>query len=201
MWILLYPILYLNKFVFLFFITICTCCNAIAQRFSVKIIDKPNYTINQKKYDTASPLTWADFKKLMPDTMAYAALTVTNIHSGYSMKHKGNEMQVIFTTQLYFDRSKSVKTNKGMQYDVVLKHEQVHFDIAYYHYTLLKKELAITTFTKDNYKSLFYAVVDKHSKNSVAMQAAYDTETNHSLIEEKQKEWNEKVKELLLSLY
>jgi hypothetical protein len=74
-----------------------------------------------------------------------------------------------------------------------LLHEQHHFDItrigAQNFLTMVQK----AHFTKDNYTELLSSLFDEAHEQTTAMQKQYDNETNHSINELKQVEWNDKI--------
>lgn len=78
--------------------------------------------------------------------------------------------------------------------DVVLNHEQIHFDIAELYARKIRK--SITKFIEENEEcdlqgiaDIYYRLIDEHQK----MQFLYDEETKHSINFEKQKEWDKKI--------
>jgi hypothetical protein len=82
----------------------------------------------------------------------------------------------------------------------LLVHEQLHFDIAEYYKRLLVKEILSQYFTQANIEEKVNAIWGLISRLSKDTNELYDLDTNHSTIEEKQKEWGKKVRKMLKSV-
>jgi|ERR1035437_10752020 hypothetical protein len=144
--------------------------------------DKINWSKNTK-------LTWDDFKEPVPNTQTS---TVAYTNSGYSYKLSYNEDSATFIIECYFDKTKSwVKKDKANDY--ILKHEQVHFDITYTNSLRLRKALKEHRFTLQNISADINKIVNTSYDDNFKEQELYDSETNHSIIKEKQEEWNKKI--------
>ncbi len=139
-------------------------------------------------------LTWTDFKG-KPGGHAHHALTAYEI--GFNVSMKGNDIQ--FEVTCDFPKYKSwVKPGKANP--KLLKHEQLHFDIAEIHARKLRKELQATHITLQNLERKADELYQSNWDKLNSMQNAYDRETDHSIIVVKQKEWEERVAVLLKEL-
>ncbi len=136
-------------------------------------------------------LTWADFKGKPDKLNPAAALTYTDIKIGASYIDGKVTVQV----QNFFDTKLSWSKNKTSA--PLLAHEQAHFDITeIYTRKILVKLNAIAS-----EETIRNGTLNKESsillKEWKSFQKKYDDETNHGIIANKQKEWEEKVAALL----
>jgi hypothetical protein len=142
------------------------------------------------------PLTWADFKgKIDPANKLEAAATCTQLIVTPDNQCKDSIKYFVYAQAV---KTKSWKLKKEDS-DYMLKHEQTHFDIAELFARKLRKELAETAFTTKTLNSQIEKLFNKYFKLLEEEQKKYDKETNHSIIKEKQEEWNNKIKEDLNS--
>lgn len=156
--------------------------------------------IGSAKYNTfytwsaERKLTWADFQGDIEPNAQEAAMTASSVEFGYGMK--ANKISWIVTAK-YFPEISWSKKNK--QTDYILKHEQLHFDITELYARLLRQRL------KENIKTAKdYSKIKAISKQTLSEwnkeQNDYDKETNHSMNEKIQAEWNANVQERLDAL-
>jgi hypothetical protein len=185
---------------FLVLVLICelVCAKSFAQKLSIKIKENTTYNAIQKKYDSTK-LVWTDFKALIPEAETNAAVTVINTNYTTRISKTPKEIKVVYSIKFYFNRASSSK-KKSITSAEVLRHEQIHFDIAWYYYQLFLKEIHTTEFTLENYKTIFEQKFKTYLANAKDFQALYDDETAHSTIAEKQLEWETKVAEMLTQL-
>lgn len=141
-------------------------------------------------------LTWNDFKGKALDDDPADALTYTANETSFDAYGIGSRFNVESRVTCYFIKTHSwVKTAKESDY--LLNHEQQHFNLAEagareFRMRIKKTEFKSDTFNKE-IKKISTEVHDKYNK----LQEQYDTETNHSRIEEKQKEWDVKIETML----
>jgi Bacterial protein of unknown function (DUF922) len=131
-------------------------------------------------------LTWADFKAKPRQGTDNAALTSSNINFSFGYGTKGFS----YSISCNFDKSRSwarVKT------DYILAHEQAHFDIAEIHARKLNKALGEYKYSEKTVSDDVNSIYDRLMQEHHQMQLQYDRETNHSINQEKQKEWLKKV--------
>jgi hypothetical protein len=139
-------------------------------------------------YDKNRPLVWEDFKGKPDFGVGDAALTFTRMKNNFSWSNDSATINL----QSYFDKTKSwVKKDKKTDY--LLKHEQGHFDISQIYFCKLVKEIQETKFYAKTFGDEVNKMIAANSNELNKEQALYDKESNHSIIEPKQKEWNDKI--------
>jgi hypothetical protein len=144
--------------------------------------DKINWSKSRK-------LTWDDFKEPVPENKTS---TVAYTNSGYGYKLSYNQDSATFTIDCYFDKTKSW-VKKDQANDYILKHEQGHFDITYTNSLRLRKTLKEHRFTLQNINDEVKKIMNTSYDDNSKEQDLYDSETNHSIIKEKQEEWNKRI--------
>ncbi len=145
-------------------------------------------------------LEWSDFKADAPRSR-FAAYTFTVITMDYSIKSSGKSFKANFSITSAFNRQKSwVKNSPEAKSDAILRHEQLHFDIAELSARKLRKKLSELKLTRERYAKQIQAAYDEVIGAGDAMQKAYDDETEHGLLREEQERWSEKVRNELLVL-
>ena len=145
----------------------------------------------QFSWSMARKLTWTDFKgkpdKLNPAT----ALTYSDIKIGVSFID-GN---ITVTVDNLFDTKLSWTKNKTST--ALLAHEQAHFDIT----EIYTRKIRIKLNAIASEETIRNGTLNKESTILLnewkSFQKKYDDETNHGIILNKQKEWEEKVRMLL----
>jgi hypothetical protein len=143
-----------------------------------------------------SLLTWDDFQGKAPATAATAAMTYTTIGLN-SFDYTSTSYNV--SIKAMFVKNKSwVQIKKATDY--LLKHEQLHFDIAELFARKLRKGLTEGKFTSSQLSNQVTAMFKDYNSKLEAYQAKYDKETNHSRITEKQEQWESAVPKELLKL-
>ncbi len=139
-------------------------------------------------------LKWKYFKARPDRNSKVDALSDISIY--YNISTTGRFAQFLVTC-FFYPCSSWVK--KASSYRL-LEHEQTHFAIAEYHKRLLMKEIMNHKFTIAN----IYSSVKEFGKMITdlrkEMDEQYDLETNHSINEDKQKEWTKKMGKLLKKL-
>lgn len=139
-------------------------------------------------------LTWDDFKGKPDDSSPYKANTETEIT--VEIKIKGNE--AIVTLECCF--LKDIAWTKTHDNANLLVHEQMHFNISEIGARKFRKKLKGKTFLAKTFQQELNNVRSETGKESKALQAEYDKETEHSINETVQKKWNKKIMEELKSL-
>ena len=140
-------------------------------------------------------LTWANFKAEPPKNSEIAATTASGLSYQFSTTEKNGkyELDYIVSTYFYPDRS---WYQANICDEVILSHEQLHFDISELYARKMRKIMDNTTFTK-NVKAEVKAIYREINKELAEFQQVYDRETNYSRNIEQQLSWNEKIKEAL----
>lgn len=187
----------MSKFYVIFFLLlVLSLCSSYFK------VNKHSY-LHTKKVDAkdfiaidTTPIIWSKTRKLIwkdfqgkPDSLSeFKAITSSRIESK-SIVFKDEIIEYDFVC--FFVKSKSwTKSNTN----TLLKHEQLHFDIAELATRKLRKKfLEYKYVSKESIKQIVNqyfdeAVLDRRKTNSL-----YDKETNHGTIETKQKEWETKI--------
>lgn len=144
-------------------------------------------------------LTWRDFKADPDPISNAAALTASGITFGYSVKTSGKRIVDYTTTvEAHFYPNKSwYLKNKADAY--ILGHEQLHFDITELYARKFREQLSklvVNQNVKEQMKRLHTAINEAVSET----QKRYDTQSNHSINVEVQKQWETFIQEELLKL-
>ena len=147
---------------------------------------------NNINYQPNTILTWNDFKGRPVAASEAAALTNAGFGVKLSFRRVENTSQLVINVNCTFSRKDSwVKPDNKTAY--ILNHEQKHFDIAYIHTVLFIQNLRKASFTNSNYAAVIEKVYNETATAMTKAQYQYDGETNHSRMETKQKEWDEKI--------
>lgn len=151
-------------------------------------------------YETISwsekKLTWKDFKEEPPISDRVAATTASGISYRFSTSGTRKEYKVDFEINTHFYPNKSWFKPELCD-DVILSHEQLHFDISELFARKLRKELSEATFTHENVKKNIKTLYNRNNKELNEFQNRYDSETNYSRNREEQAAWNEEIAEKL----
>ena len=130
-------------------------------------------------------LKWSDFQGEVQNTEDSAVTRSEVVANSIEI----NELPLI-DVYVFFNKKESWVSFKD---DTLLKHEQLHFDISELCTRKLRKKLlalyeqGITDL--DTYQKAFMA----NFEASKQLQSQYDLETEHSIVELKQKEWSTKI--------
>lgn len=158
-------------------------------------INEPIVDLSQLiEWESNTPLEWKDFKGKPDKSSPYFAVTYTSIaFSVEKQTPSGLELKV----SNHFAANNS--WTKDRESKSLLKHEQLHFDLSELAARRLRmeyKQLPFVSIKKaePKIKQLFskYATTYKDSLNRT-----YDRETKHGVVEAKQTQWEEFVKEEL----
>lgn len=131
-------------------------------------------------------LTWDDFKGTPDFDLPNAALT----HSSITIDYGYDEKELEYGLQCRFNKVRSWVKLKS---DIVLAHEQGHFDIAELHARQLNKALKAYTFNFSTVSADVNAIYNRVMQQHHAMQNEYDRETDFSRNKEKQEAWLKKI--------
>lgn len=139
-------------------------------------------------------LAWKDFKAVAVPNASEAAMTASSMEFSYNTKNTQLFWQVkvkFFPALSWFDKKR--------QSDYILKHEQLHFNITELYARLLRKQLSENVSSASDIQKLRKinkSILQDWQKE----QNRYDAETNHSINEVKQAEWNLNIQKRLDSL-
>lgn len=139
-------------------------------------------------------LNWNDFQGKTIANASEAAMTASSIEFSYAVK--GDEITWIVTPKYY---PKISWSKKNMQSAYVLKHEQLHFDITELYARLFRQRLVENVKSAKDIEKL-KKISKQIIKEWQEEENDYDKETNHSIDEKRQAEWNLNVEERLNNL-
>ncbi|MEX0290509.1 MAG: DUF922 domain-containing protein [Flavobacteriaceae bacterium] len=140
-------------------------------------------------------LSWDDFKAKPSGPSRAAAITASGISYQFSTMESNGEYELDYTVSTYFYPNKSWYQPEVCD-EVILSHEQLHFDISELFARKMRRILEETRFTK-NVKSEVKSIYRKINKELAEFQNLYDDETNFSRDREQQLLWNKKIAEAL----
>lgn len=143
-------------------------------------------------------LQWTDFIATADEKTDITRAAISSCNIKYTI-YNSTDDTLYFRVYALFFRNESWKDPYSKHSGFGLQHEQTHFDITELFARKYRKSLiSLKMRHGDEYKiiELFRKIKDEWN----AYQDAYDNETNHSLRESKQEEWNKKVAEELKTL-
>jgi hypothetical protein len=161
------------------FLFICLC--SLVHLFTTPADE--TITWSEKRF-----LTWTDFTgKPLPST-PNAALSQVSIlpHAEATGEELTFEVSAIFTPAQSW-----VRADKMTPY--LLKHEQDHFDIGELFARKMRKELAQKVFVQKTFSADYKTITGRISAEFLKFTEEYDLETKHSLVKEKQEQWDIKI--------
>lgn len=152
-------------------------------------------------WDQSRKLTWKDFEgKPDKNDTIYDARTFTQIYFEYEEK----DYSIDFDIPCYFYRNSSWSKSKSKKQTSIwlLEHEQLHFDITELMARKIRKEFSeYKSYNTQETSKALREIYDKYSgKERLKMNTAYDEETEHGTIRDKQKEWKKKIEKELYKL-
>jgi hypothetical protein len=136
------------------------------------------------KWTSDQQLSWEDFTGKVSDTSTFDAETFAEIFYQY---RSDNEKNFEFEVHAAFNKNASW-FRKEMQCEALLRHEQLHFNIAALFAEKLRRDFNSYHFSS-NYEHEIRYIFTRNKLGYQAMQNLYDEETNHSLNQQKQTEW------------
>lgn len=166
-------------------------------------------------WDASRPLTWADFRGAAdPDASPRtAALTAASISVGYELEVRSNgrcffEIANVQTEAVFHTERSWVRD--GGRTDLVLEHEQGHFDLTQVFRMMLEREAArlvgdarrcpnrdAMAAAEADAAERVRAVRDPIFLELDRVQAQYDAETGHGTLADVQREWTARIGEAL----
>jgi hypothetical protein len=147
-------------------------------------------TDSLKCWSTSNKLKWSDFKGKKPDD-AYSA----DLHAASGCRLNAipffKDGLLRYQVTIAFIRYESWKSDTA---DYLLKHEQLHFDIAELYARKIRKAIqGIVKAIPKAKESDFRPVIQKLYGESADAHAAYDKETYHGIITDRQATWEKKI--------
>ncbi|QKG52076.1 DUF922 domain-containing protein [Hymenobacter sp. BRD67] len=148
------------------------------------------------RWSANRPLTVADFKGRPKTSDGHAALTSANINTGATCHAN------VFsgTAQASFDPATSWVRDPARMTPALLRHEQLHFDIAEVYARRLRQQLGALRVACDQLGTTFDRVSQAAYSAWQQAEDAYDRDTNHGLLHERQAQWEAQVQQQLREL-
>lgn len=140
-------------------------------------------------------LSWANFKAEPIEDSKIAATTASGLSYQFSTTEEDGKYELDYTISTFFYPDRSWYQPKICD-EVILSHEQLHFDISELFARKMRNIMDKTTFTK-NVKAEVKAIYRQINKELAEFQQVYDNETNYSRNIEQQLSWNQKIKDAL----
>jgi hypothetical protein len=148
------------------------------------------------RWSASRPLTVADFKGRPKPNQGHAALTSANINTGAICRSN------VFagTAQASFDPASSWVREPSTITPALLRHEQLHFDIAEVYARRLRQQLASVHTTCSQLGTTFDRISQAAYTAWQQAEDTYDRDTNHGLQHERQAQWEAQVHQQLQEL-
>lgn len=152
---------------------------------------------NKIQWSPEKQLVWKDFKGDPKLSSKHGA--ISNIGLSYDYKTlKNGDIQLTIIANFY-KKDSWVKPNDKTE--SLLAHENLHFDIAEIYIRKMRKAIMDNgTVSTKNVNKVFREIYQNNKKQYDERQFLYDTETNHSKIEQEQNRWSKIVSQELLEL-
>ncbi len=138
------------------------------------------------------PLRWYDFAGPVKDTSRFDAESFAEVRYNYRFN---SATDFYFEVYAKFDKSVSW-CKKEYQSEALLRHEQLHFDIAALYAQKLKAAFENFQYS-DDFKNEIFQIFNQKKTEYHLVQQLYDDETNHSLNVNNQKDWEKAIAEQL----
>ncbi len=152
---------------------------------------------NKKFWSSYNRLRWSDYHGQPDSQSQFTAFTYFGLD--YSYRGTATSPYLFkFEVNSYMDRGLSWR--KGTPSINLLKHEQLHFDIAEYFAGQLLQAFNTQVYT-ENYKAEIAAVEQRIARLRRGMEEIYDAQTLHSVNRDAQALWDSYVAELMSKNY
>lgn len=151
---------------------------------------------NQIYYHERPKVSWEDFRAVNKIDGPEAA----HIHVAISSAVEYDEGFLNIEIKCYMTPESSLVL-KDKECEYLLNHEQRHFDLQeVFARRIRKRYLEKNDYTFDKLQKDLNGIFIEEIKKGTQLQADYDNETNHSIDEKKQSEWNDNIDQWLLNL-
>ncbi len=138
---------------------------------------------NKISWNSNYKLKWSDFKGKPEAYSSEVAMAATSIQ--YYTEISNNQFKYTIAPYFYPNISWS---KKNAQFDKVLAHEQLHFDITELYARKMRQAFSNKVKSAKDHK-LASSIFDKIMKDWDEEQERYDRETNHGINDEQQQKW------------
>jgi len=146
---------------------------------------------NAIKWDPDHRLQWSDFKAQPQESSPVAAITASGIAYRFSAMENNGKMEVDCSIEAFFYPESSWYKPETAN-EIILSHEQLHFDISELFTRKMRARVAGYSFSA-NVKVEMNRIYEQILKEMRIFQKRYDEETNFSRNVEKQLEWNKQI--------
>jgi hypothetical protein len=144
-------------------------------------------------------LKWSDFVGIPVKNAPYLASVNSGMGYEFSSSSSNGELKVTVKVQSYFYPQLSWKKNSNENSAILLKHEQLHWDITELHARKLRAAYSRYVPQKDPKKEVAF-IFKKFEDDRVKTQHAYDQETRHGAVKQAQATWENKIREELFKM-
>jgi predicted secreted Zn-dependent protease len=173
----------MKKAAIVFLVLISQTVASIAQTTSQNLIE----------WNEFYTLSWEDFEGVRTGGSIGDAGTAVSIKAKpYMVKNK-----VKYNVYAYFNREKSWATDKSEE---LLKHEQLHFDIAELYARKIRKRISELSASGVNDVKIYNEEIQELLDESNSADIQYDLETLHGALVKRQATWEKNVKQELEAL-
>lgn len=182
----------LNKIYIAF---LCVLISSFFLSFKKQFKLADNLILWNRKYK----LSWRDFQGVLPSSSTRTA--VTYLVTPYDVEVIDSVFHL--DTGCYFNRKKSKKKKYVCEgeYNFLLNHESMHFNLGEYIQRRERKALLEYEYTSlDTFYETWNRILDSLLSQDIELHRLYDKETNHSKIKTSQEKWNKKILLMLDSL-
>jgi hypothetical protein len=147
-------------------------------------------------WSSGRPLIFSDFEGTPDDLSTGAAGTASAVSMGVGSLTRGKQVELEIKIGAMFDKKHSW-FKKDAHDPRILAHEQLHFSITTYMACELIHTIRSYKFSFDNYEDELMDIKKKNEQDTEAMQNQYDRESTHGVNQKVQKEWSDRVSQLL----
>lgn len=163
--------------------------------FFLSTLFSPGIEEEKVPWREGKKLTWSMFKGQPENLGNFVASTNSGISLSFGIRTMGDEVQVDYSVQSYFYPNDSWYSS-GNVTEIVLAHEQTHFDISELFARKLRQKFDAIPKTKD-FKKYAKEIYHKNEEDRVNMQDQFDKQTDHSRLEKVELKWEAFVQDQL----
>lgn len=140
-------------------------------------------------------LRWSDFKGAVPDPAPkWDATSFVELKTKARWVHGVPDFEVYAVFQRYDSWTRNSTSS------LLLKHEQLHFDIGELYVRKMRKELSALRSKREGTPKDYLQVFDRLAEECNEMDSLYDAETAHGVYQSQQEVWNKKIAKELFRL-
>ena len=150
---------------------------------------------NAIPWDPDLELKWSDFKGKPNKNSIIAAVTASGISYTFNATERDGSYEVEYQVETFFYPEQSWYQPE-MCDDLILSHENLHFDITELYARKMRRLMDKTRFT-ENVRSEIKNIYERILEELDAFQDLYDSETNFSRNRSAQLQWNEEIRKAL----